>query len=95
VYDQELSQSSPTQQSASTELPPSSLVGRGGLLFKDRTGEWWRVCEWTTIGPADATERALVFESENVVRRVQTFPDRWRELTHEALEALMAPTPAD
>ncbi len=76
---------------STADMPPQSLVGRGGCLFKDRGGEWWRVCEWKTICADDVVERALIFESEHVVRRVHTFPDRWLELPHDALEALMSP----
>lgn len=77
------------------DMPPQSLVGRGGCLFKDRGGEWWRVCEWKTLCADNILERALVFESEHVVRRVLTFPDRWLELSRDALEALMSPPGAD
>lgn len=94
MYDRAPRQPSPTDRSIA-HVPPQSLVGRGGVLFKDRAGEWWRVCEWKTIGAEDAPERALVFESEHVVRRVHTFPDRWLELSHDALEALMSPSQSD
>jgi hypothetical protein len=77
------------------DMPPQSLVGRGGCLFKDRSGEWWRVCEWKTLCADDVVERALVFESGHVVRRVHTFPDRWLELSDDALEALMSPPRPD
>jgi hypothetical protein len=55
-------------------------------IFVD--GVPWLVYE---LPPAPFDRRStpsLVFEAENTVRRVRTFPDDWRTLTDEALEEL-------
>jgi hypothetical protein len=52
-----------------------------------RQGEQWLVYELTSA--YDRRGGSLVFESENVVRRVRDYPENWRELPDEDLLPLM------
>jgi hypothetical protein len=48
----------------------------------------WRIYE---LDPAFYDRRGaktLVFESDGVIRRVRSYPDNWRQLSHEALLTL-------
>jgi hypothetical protein len=50
-------------------------------------GRMWLVYE---LGPLSYDRRgaALIFESENAVRRVREFPANWRDLDDETLDRL-------
>ena len=55
--------------------------------FVDADGIYWSVYE--AFPGYDRRGRAtLVFESEDVVRRVRDYPDHWRDLSDEQLAAL-------
>jgi hypothetical protein len=74
------------------ELPPGTVARsreRESRTFKDRDGVWWRVFELPAHRTPDARwERCLIFESEQIVRRVRAFPDDWYTLSAAELEAL-------
>jgi hypothetical protein len=52
-----------------------------------REGERWLVYELTSA--YDRRGTSLVFESENVVRRVRDYPKNWRDLPDHDLVPLM------
>jgi hypothetical protein len=56
----------------------------------DPQGREWRVFEWTAgdVSPA-AGQASLIFDADGIVRRLWRYPDGWRELSDEALLALM------
>ena len=62
----------------------------GRRLLAD--GEDWTVYELPAQPFDRRTSPVLVFESENIVRRVRNFPSRWRELTDVDLYALSLST---
>lgn len=50
-------------------------------------GEWWLVYELSAL--YDRRGGSLVFESENVVRRVRAYPPHWQEMGDADLARLM------
>ena len=78
-----------SQTAGSTSSTP--LDRRGTSRGPDRRfyagSEYWRVIEYREQS-GDEVVRSLVFESEQVVRRVRAFPDDWITLSDAALLAL-------
>jgi hypothetical protein len=55
----------------------------------DSHGHSWTVSEVRSSNvPGAHADRCLVFESDFAVRRVWSYPERWRELDPRALEEL-------
>lgn len=69
-------------------LQPRTFVGLDGVLrtrqvrhFK-AAGQDWTVYEDSTA------ERALIFETDRIARRVRVYPANWAELSDYELDAL-------
>lgn len=62
----------------------------GAVSFDGLDGTAWRVVECDAAGiPGARGPSCLIFFSEGLVRRLWDFPESWRSLTSEELEALM------
>jgi hypothetical protein len=59
------------------------LPSRPGRTYEDASGTIWRVTEHESDG-----QQTLVFMSSSAMRRVRHYPNDWRRLPLEALEAL-------
>ncbi len=68
---------------------PAGAARGEGVSFTSEDGTWWRVYETEGVAvPGNRNALSLCFDSAWVIRRVSQYPDNWRELTPEQLEAL-------
>ena len=65
--------------------PPQSKPHR---MIRDNLGRVWTVREIEGGGYDRRTSRSLVFERDEVIRRVRTYPDEWRTMSDADLYAL-------
>lgn len=74
--------------SSPADEDPESVIraSRAGGRWIRLAGEDWLVYE--LMMPYDRRGPTLVFESEDIVRRVRTYPPEWRELADDDLFAL-------
>ena len=78
-------------------LPPHALEERsqppqaGRRMVTDRdTGRTWQIWEADTARiPGARGARCLIFDAQDVIRRVWLVPDDWRAMTDEGLLRLM------
>ena len=78
--------------SPESEMPRSANDDDPEVVIRSSRagGRWIRSLEedWVVyelLMPYDRRGPTLVFESENIVRRVRRYPENWRELTDEDL----------
>ena len=68
---------------------PAGAARAEGVSFTALDGTWWRVYETEgSSTPGSRGARSLCFDSAWVIRRVAHYPENWRELSAEELEAL-------
>jgi hypothetical protein len=67
---------------------PEWVQNCAGRVYLDATGQWWCVSEQPCRASDPPGTTCLVFMSEQVVRRVLTFPQDWRALCAADLEVV-------
>ena len=76
-------------QHALEERPQSLQAGRRMVTDPD-TGRTWQIREADTARiPGARGARCLIFDAQDVIRRVWLVPDDWRAMTDEGLLRLM------
>jgi hypothetical protein len=76
-------------QHALEERPQTARPGRR-LVTDPATGRTWQIWEADTARiPGARSARCLIFDAQDVIRRVWLVPDDWRAMTDEGLLRLM------
>ena len=76
-------------QHAYEERPPTTQPGRR-VVTDPATGRTWQIWEADTARiPGARGARCLIFDAQDVIRRVWLVPDDWRAMTDEGLLRLM------
>jgi hypothetical protein len=80
---------------ATHESEPQPVSSPAGIALNGRPfsfmsdGVFWTVREYASGSPmADVGDACLIFESDNLFRRVRNFPSNWRELGADTLLAV-------
>jgi len=83
-----MSSESGSAMNPSADDDPETVIrsSRAGGRWVRSVGDDWLVYE--LLMPYDRRGPTLVFESENIVRRVRSYPSNWRELPDMELFAL-------
>jgi hypothetical protein len=86
-----MSHESPHWSSDSPTRPNDDGVHRLGaeVRFRDPRGREWQAREIDATIPGRSTERCLVIESMDTVRRVWNYPSDWRDRPLHELVALL------